>query len=135
MCGITYPNAERAKALASGLPDSCQIDAVLVADDGQVRPEHGYGLQGTDPLLSGAERGVEQIGDPSHPGGGLGDDPGDQVAVAAAGQNGAARVGQQFRPNSGPRAGAPRAHAASHRPSCRALVTQPGQDVTSRYRA
>lgn len=49
MYGITCPYAKGAKGLASGLPGSCQIDAVLVADDGQMRPERGYGLQGAGP--------------------------------------------------------------------------------------
>jgi hypothetical protein len=69
MSGITCPDAERAEGLASGLPGSCQGGAVLVADDRQVRPERGYGLQGAGPQLSGAKPGAEQVGDPGYPGG------------------------------------------------------------------
>jgi len=98
MHGITCPNAKRAKGLASGLPGNCQVDVVLIADDGQMRPERGYGPQGAGPQMPGAEPGVEQVGDPGYPGGGVGDDPGDEIAVAAVGQDGAARVGQQFWP-------------------------------------
>jgi hypothetical protein len=94
MYEITYPDAERAKGLAAGSPGNSQAGTMLIADDRQVRPERRYGLQGAGPQLSGAE----QVGDPGHASGGVGDDPGDQIAVAAAGQDGAARVGQQFWP-------------------------------------
>jgi len=43
-CGIACPDAEWAEGLASGVAGSCQGGAVLVADDGQVRPEGGHGL-------------------------------------------------------------------------------------------
>jgi hypothetical protein len=100
--GITCPDAERAEGLASGLPGSCQVSAVLVTDNGQARPERGYGLQGAGPQLSGAKPGSEQVGDPGYPYGGVGDDPGDQIAVAAACQDGAARIRQQLWPKQRP---------------------------------
>ena len=54
------------------------------------------------PTAPGGKPRAEQIRDPGRSGGGVGDDPGDQITVAAAGQDGAARVGQQLWPKQRP---------------------------------
>jgi hypothetical protein len=51
MVRIACPDAERAEGLASGVAGSCQAGAVLIADDGQVRPERGHRLQGAGQQL------------------------------------------------------------------------------------
>jgi hypothetical protein len=123
MCGITCPDAERAEGPASGLPGSCQAGAVLVADDRQVRPERGYGLQGAGPQLSGAKPGAEQVQDSGDPGGGADDDPATRSPSRRQAKMAQRGSGSSSGRNSGPEALSPCAHAASHRPSSRAPVT------------
>ena len=71
---------------------------MLVPDDGQVGPACGNRVQDAGPQLPGRKPGTEQVGDSGHLAGGVDDDPGDEIVVAAAGQDGAARVGQEFGP-------------------------------------
>ena len=69
---------------------------------GRPRPACGNGPQGAGPQLPGRKPSAEQVEDSGHLASGVGDDPGDEIAFAAAGQEGAARVAQEFCPEQRP---------------------------------